>query len=345
MAEPARPERSEEGARGFVSLAALRITLGRPPLWLFAWALELLLAALPAFVYYSWMNGAIQHRYAPDSLFANLDTVFRFDQRRSLGLVDSATGETGAALALAAMLIGCFCAGGWLQVFLERTHGHSLRQFFFGGSRYFWRFFRVLLITVLTLGISSWIVYDRPWQTVVLKWLLHVPKEDFDRLETLASEHSVVWLRFVQHGLFAFLAGLILVWGDYTRTRIALHDTFSAVWAGLCTWFTLLRHPVRTLRPLIGLFGLEVLIALGAGIFAHMVEGEIGARAELSSVLILFLVGQLVLVWRSVLRGARYHAAVAVSREVVRPIARPDPWKASLGPRYPVGGDEFGMSL
>ena len=72
-----------------------------------------------------------------------------------------------------------------------------------------------------------------------------------------------------------------------TRTRLALHDTSSAVWAGLCTWFTLLAHPVRTLRPLIGLFAVEVLIALGVGFFARLVEGEIAAKPDLSSVLML----------------------------------------------------------
>jgi hypothetical protein len=47
---------------------------------------------------------------------------------------------------------------------------------------------------------------------------------------------------------------------------------------------------------------------------------------------------------RVVLRGARYHAAVGVSRQVVTPILRPDPWKDAVGgpggPRYPIGDDE-----
>jgi hypothetical protein len=55
------------------------------------------------------------------------------------------------------------------------------------------------------------------------------------------------------------------------------------------------------------------------------------------------------LVWRVILRGARYHAAVQVSREIVRPIARPDPWKKTIGgpggPRYPIGGDEYAVSM
>ena len=41
--------------------------------------------------------------------------------------------------------------------------------------------------------------------------------------------------------------------------------------------------------------------------------------------------------------------AAVVSREVVRPISRPDPWKRTLGgpggPRYPIGGDEYSVSM
>ena len=54
--------------------------------------------------------------------------------------------------------------------------------------------------------------------------------------------------------------------------------------------------------------------------------------------------------------AARYHAAVQVSRDVVTPIARPDPWKSSVGgpggPRYPIetgepgdAADEYAVSL
>jgi hypothetical protein len=141
----------------------------------------------------------------------------------------------------------------------------------------------------------------------------------------------------------------VLVWGDYSRTRLALHDTVSAVWAGLCSLFTLLRHPLKTLRPYAGLFVLELAIVVGAGLVSRAIEKDIASHPDLASAGLLFLIGQLVLMWRAILRGARYHAAVQVSRQVVRPIARPDPWKASFGPpggpRYPLGGDEYGMSL
>lgn len=338
-----------DSSRRVTTLDALRVTLGRPPVWLLVFTIEILLALPPTLAYFSWISNATAHRYAPSTLFANLDAAFIFDHRAETSELNAATGQVGAVLVLFAMLIGCFCAGGWLQVFLERTRGESLRRFFFGGARYFWRFFRLLLLTLVTLGLVSWIVYGTPWQQLVLHWIFHVPASDFASLETLPSETVVVTLRFVQSGLYALLFGIVLVWGDYTRTRLALHDTSSAVWAGLCTWWTIVRHPVKTLRPMVGLLAIEVVIVIGLGRFAHSVEADIVSHPEAVGVGVLFAIAQFVLLWRVILRGARYHAAVHVSREVVMPIARPDPWKASIGgpggPRYPIGGDEYSVSL
>jgi hypothetical protein len=341
--EPASPQ-----APRIVFAEALRVTLGRAPVWCVAWAAELLPALVPAIAWGAWMSGASAHRYAPGTLFGELSTVFRTDHRTAMALLDDTSSRTGAVLALLVMLAGCFTAGGWLQVFLERTEGHSLRRFFWGGARYFWRFLRVLVLTILLLALLDYVVYGAPWNVAVLHWIYRVPAADYDKLETLTSERSVFAIHFAQNALYAVLFALVLVWGDYTRTRLALHDTMSAVWAGLCTWFTLLRHPRKTLRPMLWLGAIEVAIVAVAGTFARKIEGDVGGASLIGPILLL-VIGQLALIWRVILRGARYHAAVQVSREVVRPISRPDPWKASFGPptgpRYPLGGDEYGMSL
>ena len=72
--------------------------------------------------------------------------------------------------------------------------------------------------------------------------------------------------------------------------------------------------------------------------------------AGTARVWILFGMAQAVLMWRCVIRGARYHATAIVSQEVVRPLSRPDPWRESIGgpggPRYPLEeGDEYGVAL
>ena len=328
---------------------ALRSALGRPPIWLVAWALEAALAIAPALLLQAWLADAISHRYEPGSLFRDLGDPFRTDHRTSSELLDGATGRLGSVLVLLAVLVGIFSAGGWLQVFLEPTRGHSLQRFFLGGARYFWRFFRLTIVTLLLLSLLTWVVRGPAWDTVGLGWILGVPAGDARRLETLSSERTAFLVRAVQELIHAVGFVLVLAWGDYSRTRLALHDTSSAIWAGLCTAFSMLRHPVKTLRPMLVLLLVESALLFAAGLFARSIEGDLGVGAGLGGVAALLGIGQLVLLWRVVLRGSRYHAAIQVSREVVLPIARPDPWRASLGPpggpRYPIGGDEFGMSL
>jgi hypothetical protein len=332
-----------------ISLDALRAALGRPAIWLTILVFEVVLALGPALAWFAWMSDETAHRYAPGSLVSNLGATFRFDHRAGLDALGDATGQFGAGLALLAMLAGCFCGGGWLQVFLERTHGESVRRFFHGGARWFWRFVRLLLLTLVVLTVCGWLVFGTPWNTLVLQLGMGVPAADVGRLETLGSEQTVVILTFVQTALHALLVSLVLLWGDYTRTRLALHDTNSAVWSGLASAWTIARHPVRTLRPHFVLFGLEVFLVTGLGFFARSVEGDLvrGGRPWTTAVLCATVVAALV--WRVILRGARYHAAVQVSREIVRPISRPDPWKKTLGgpggPRYPIGGDEYTVSI
>ena len=118
----------------------------------------------------------------------------------------------------------------------------------------------------------------------------------------------------------------MLTWGDYTRTRLALHDTRSALWAGLCTFFLILRHPVKTLRPFVLLL-----------------------VVEWKTIGLLFVLGQLAMIVQTIVRAARYKAAVLVSRRLVQPLAQRDPWEKRVGgpggPQYPIDEtDEYGIS-
>jgi hypothetical protein len=339
-----RPITDDPG--GFVFLHALNAAIGRTPLWITASLLTTLLALVVSLPWFGFFQDAMDHRYEPGSLVAALDETFRFDHRAARAVLNEGTRSTAAMAALIAMLVGVFTAGGWLQVFLERTGGQSLRRFFFGGSRYFFRFFRVLLLTLLTLHLVGFVVYGAPWELLVHDLLLGV--ED-GNLDELASELSARQVVFVQDGLYVLLVALVLVWGDYTRTRLALHGTSSAVWAGLCTWTTILLHPLRTLRPIALLWATEALVLGLAWFLSRKLQAALGADPGWVPLLLLVILGQLILFWRTIVRGARYSAAVQISHNLIRPLPRPDPWKQTVGgpggPRYPIDDDEYGVAL
>ncbi len=334
------------GPRPPVFWAALRTTFGRTPIWLTCWVVPLFLALVLAVPWRGFYADVLAHRYEPGSVLASMDENFRFDHGPELGVLRQSTAGIAAALALVVMLFGVFSGGGWLQVFLERTQGHSMRRFLWGGARYFWRFLRVWLLTLLTLALATWVFHGWPWKALLG---LLFGAEDGD-LEVVRSELSAVLVVWTQDGLYAFVVALTLVWGDYTRTRLALQDTRSALWAGLCTWGLILLHPLRALRPMALLLALEAALVFVLGSLARGLDRGLGPESGAGTLLVLFGLGQAALLWRGITRGARYHAAAQVSKQLVPPLSQPDPWASRVGgpggPQYPLDmGDDYGVSV
>lgn len=329
-----------------IALHALRGAIGRIPLVVLGWMATLLLGLAAAVPWLEWFSGALAHHYAPGTLRNSLDEVFRVDHRDAFAALDASGDAQGGMLALLAMLLGVFQAGGWLQVVLEKTEGHSVRRFLWGGSRYFWRFLRVWLLTLLVLALATWLCFGWPWKRLFLEGLLGLADAD---PENLKSEAVAVRLGWFQDGSYATFVALVLAWADFTRTRLALRGTHSAVWAGFATFGLLARHPVRTLRPMLALLVLEVLVVALVGHFVHGMNASFGAESTWFSLALLAALGQVALLFQALARGARYYAAVETSRALVRPLAKKDPWARRVGgpggPQYPIDDqDEFGVS-
>lgn len=350
---------SETMPRGFVFTRALRAAMRRPGVWVFAWFAVSFLALVPAYAVFGYYREAMGDRYEPGALVyaldrtllsAESDTSFRTDHAESMSTLNTSVARIGALSAFLTLLWSVFAAGGWLQVVLERKRGHTLRRFLFGGARYFWRFLRLMLLTFLLFALFGWLAYEEPWKEFVLHRELGLPSFDLDSLENLDSEWTAVQLGWLQGAVYGLLFALTLTWADYTRTRLALHDTSSVIGAGLRTFFTMLRHPIMTLRPMVLLLLVEVLVLAAGAILRRWFVGSLEADPTWLEFGLVLFVGQLVVLWRIITRGARYQAAAAVSAQVVRPLSRPDPWKSSIGgpggPRYPLeDADEYGVSL
>jgi len=76
---------------------------------------------------------------------------------------------------------------------------------------------------------------------------------------------------------------------------------------------------------------------------------DLGAESTWKAIALLFALGQLAMIIQTIVRAARYKAAVLVSRRLVQPLALRDPWAKRVGgpggPQYPIGeSDEYGIS-
>lgn len=296
--------------------------------WSAAALLELALALPPALLWREWLRGAIGGRFEPGELFANLTTSFRFDHSEAIGLVERANANWLGFAALAAMLAGMFLAGGWAQLCFDGGQGAVMARGLGGGRRFFARYLRVCLGTLVLLALWSWVMFDAPWKTIVLGWILRLPESRGDRLEAFVSEWSAVIVRCTQAGLYALGVAFVLCCADYVRLRIAWRDARSVAWEWLAGLGQVARRPWRALRPLLALFVVEALLVSGASVLARGLEGRVGAReAGLGAVLALALLTAAVLALRCWLRGARYRAAAEIVAADVAPLPRPFAWR------------------
>ena len=204
---------------------------------------------------------------------------------------------------------------------------------------------------LIKLSVIGCLLYGMPWNKLVLGKLYGVPESDWGALETLSSEDQVVLLARVQAGLMALGFICVTTWARYTRTRIALHDTNSVAWNGFLTFFTILRHPIQTLRPMVLLFVIEGLVVYLAARGLAGFEAQLDGNPDFMLALSAALIAQAIFAFRVIMNAARTFAAVRASQAVVRPLMRPDPWKSSVGgpggPRYPIeeGDDEYAISV
>ena len=355
MSTDTNQSKSRPGA--FLAFAALRRSLSHPILWIATWAAITLLGLAPALATLGVFDGLFGAgtadwrtlREVGASLGADSWTLsenFRHDNREALAQLTTANAWVMATLSLAALLLGVFAAGGWLQIAYERLEGKTFRRFCYGGAAYFWRFLRVLLLVLLALSLAHWVCYGAPWRELVLGRLMGVPEYDRDALETLESELLVARLGWARDGLHAALFALVLAWGAYTRTRMAQRDGRSALGAGLATFWVMFRHPIQTLRPVLGLLLLEALVCVfAAGWLVDHIDARAAERPRLEHVLALLAVAQVCALWRHLSRGALYFATSRVSEHLIPPHKKKgDPWEVTIGapggPQYPIGHDE-----
>lgn len=357
------PHESAPRKGGWIFLRALTWTCRRVPVWLVCWFVMLILGLTVTLPWFSAFNSMIGERYEHGAIMTSLfrsftaaegavaDATFLADHADKLSSLNTNSARVGAVTAFLAILWGTFAAGGWLQITLGKRRGKYVKRFFLGGTRYFGRFLRLLILVLIKISVLGWLLYGMPWNELVLKGMYGVPKSDWGALETLPSEELVVHLGWTQASLFAVGLFGVLTWARYTRTRIALHDTSSVVWNGILTFFTMLRHPIQTLRPMILLLIVEGLVMYGVARLIAQLELGLDGNPDFGRVLLIAFVAQALVAFRVIVNGARTHAAVGASQATVRPLMRPDPWKSSVGgpggPRYLIedGDDEYAISV
>jgi hypothetical protein len=273
--------------------SGLRQAAGRPALATTLWLCNLLLAAIVAVP--AWVAFGAPFNFSPESdqllqgfNLRFLIEAFKYDRSSVLTLLSATT----IAVALVALVGNALSAGGVLEILTVRDGRRFLHRFWRGTGRFFGRFFRLLVMWLVTLVVLGALA---TMGTGVVSLVL--------------SNSSSELARFLSNLLVP--AVLLLVFGfctlvlDYARVQMALDDSRSAFKAWFRALFFVVRHLPGTAS--IGI----VFAAIALGLFAVSVWYQTGARSDTGSLIaLLFLVQQVTLWANSVLRVGAIAGAI-----------------------------------
>ena len=201
-------------------------------------------------------------------------------------------------LGLLYMLVWALLLGGVLERFVRPAETRSTARFLRSGGRFFFRFVRLALIS----GLLYFLVYR------FHGWL-------YERLEywtrDLTAERLVFLYALAALGLTAMLLVLVHLSFTYAKVATVTENRRSMLLAALRGIGFVLSHPRKTLGLYLGLTLLSVaLLAL----YAWIAPGA--GQSTTAGVAFAFLVGQLFLVARLVIRLSLLGGAVALYQSV-----------------------------
>ncbi len=288
--EAPQPPPVQEKSVAHYLLLGIAKALAKPRVLLFLWLWGFLLALLVAAPVFSSAASHLQS-VGTSSHFDFVDEVPAWivdEWRRVDPRAWASVGPNLALLLLLVSLANLLWTAGWMRIATDSAPGHSLRNFFAGGGRYFYPFLRTWLFGCACYAGLSYVFWGPP-----AIWFFHwfVPGGD---LNLAASESTTFWLKVVQQ-LFYFLAlWVVEIWLDVARASLICGQRRSATLALIRGLGFVLRRP----SPLFGF------MALGFGLELLWIATMDALRTTFDwSLLFLVLV---VPFGRLVLRGARY---------------------------------------
>jgi hypothetical protein len=183
------------------------------------------------------------------------------------------------------LLAWAFLSGGILSRFCDPGRNHTRRAFFAACAEYFFRYVRLLVISLLVYwGLFRWI------STPLQDWVQRVTRDV--TVETTAMLYTAGVYALV--GLFLVLSSLIL---DYAKIAMVAEERCSAILAFLRGLRFFVSRPWQTLSLY---FLILLAAAILAALYALVAPGP--GQAGDSALIATFLVGQCYLVGRIMIK-------------------------------------------
>jgi len=237
---------------------------------------------------------------------------------------DSAGIQTGVLLAVAAfsyLLFTTLLTGGILSVFTTESGRFTVRDFWAGCGANFWRFFRLMLISLFFYAAA-----------IAVYAVIH---RRIGRLDAVATAYeTVVYKRWAGLGLLLLMFWIVNMIFDYARIMTVVNDSRRMIRQTLSAVRFVLRHPLKT-------FALYLAIVLiGMAVFALLLRlrGSLD-QSSITAVLLAILIGQLTLASRMWARVASCAGQMELYRRLAPPVIEAPP-ATDIPTEEEVGSDQ-----
>jgi hypothetical protein len=251
-------------------------------------------------------------RLMSDKLDASwlIDVINRQFPGAAIETVAAQVGGLFIAMGVCYLLLNTLLAGGVIGVFNSADGWFTMRKFWGEAGAYFWRFFRLTLISLIFYGVAVGIY-------ALLRWPIENAAGRASAFET------VIYKRWAAMALLALLLAFINMVFDYAKIRTVAHNDRGDSKGMFRETFRAFRFAFRNF---FGAFGLYLIIAL-VGLALFLVFNSLRWSVDQSSagrVLLAILLGQIVIAARMWTRLVFYAAEMHLYKKLA-PAAAPAP--------------------
>jgi len=194
-------------------------------------------------------------------------------------------------------LIQTFFLGGLISIFHIPEKNHIV-DFFFGGVRYFFRFMKVLFVTLFFFALAFKI---NDYSGDLITWF-------FKNSENAAADFILKALRYI---LLIFLIGLITIVSDYSKVSLAVGDRnrLFKEFYNVLVFFKCHFNEVFALFLIVAIIG-----ALGAVVYN--IAGRFIPRTPFYFLIISFILQQMLIIFRLLVRMLFYSTEVNLFQDL-----------------------------
>ena len=212
-----------------ISNAARRVNSRKRMLVLY-WFTQIVLAALAAIPLLGVAVPMLAHSGYASELLKQFDVMFLMEAMQSHPGVAGAVFSAYPLILFMTITGGVFLAGGAVKLMVNDATVYSPREFWSGCGEYFWRFFRLMIYSLLFYGIAS--------------ALSGGVKKAADKIWGEGLEGApIVMATWAANALLIFLCGIVSTAMDYAKVRLVTDESRKSLRACFGSLWLVLRNP------------------------------------------------------------------------------------------------------